>query len=568
MLALLSAASCGESDRFGGEASRCTGDTVAIPAIQGGGYRSPLIGQRVTVRGVVTRIEPGRGFYVEDVDREDGAFPPHASRALYVAGPELTVALRRGQTVRVAGDVVESGSGRDTLTALSAPANLEVCGEGGDLPSTPVQLPLDARAREALEGMQVALKQAFAVTDGYHLHRGELTLAIEEPLRAPTEDAAPGDAARAAALSNRQRELAIALPDGARPALPVGARLAGLAGVMGHDGERQRLYPEALPQAAFDDTQPIAPAERGRIRVVSLNLLNYFNGDGRGGGFPTERGARDPAGFHAQQKRLGAALDALRPHLLAVQELENDGFGDDSAAQSLLRLLSDATGGDWAVVDPGTGPIGGDVITVGLFYRPAALEALGPARVLGGSAFVRLSREPLAQLFRDRASGERLYVVANHLKSKGRCPDSGTNADRRDGQGCWNPARVEAVEAQLPWLQDLSAAAGIEHILILGDMNAWRREDPIRAFRAGGYVELVESLAGLPQHSFLFFGARGTLDYAFATPSLAALARKAQIWHINSDWPRDLALPQPWLRASDHDPVVIDFEFNHSATAD
>jgi predicted extracellular nuclease len=99
-------------------------------------------------------------------------------------------------------------------------------------------------------------------------------------------------------------------------------------------------------------------------------------------------------------------------------------------------------------------------------------------------------------------------------------------------------------------------------------MNAWRSEDPISAFRTGGYIELVETLAGLRQHSFLYFGQRGTLDYAWASPQLARQARHAAIWHINADWPRDGALPQPWLRLSDHDPVVVDFDFSQAATSD
>jgi S1-C subfamily serine protease len=80
--------------------------------------------------------------------------------------------------------------------------------------------------------------------------------------------------------------------------------------------------------------------------------------------------------------------------------------------------------------------------------------------------------------------------------------------------------------------------------------------------------ELVEELSGLPQHSFLFFGQRGTLDYAFASPALAQSARRAFIWHVNADWPGGMALSQPWLRMSDHDPVIVDLEFSQAATSD
>ena len=89
-----------------------------------------------------------------------------------------------------------------------------------------------------------------------------------------------------------------------------------------------------------------------------------------------------------------------------------------------------------------------------------------------------------------------------------------------------------------------------------------------RGFRAAGYIELVEELSGLPQHSFLYFGQRGTLDYAFASPALRRSARQAVIWHINADWPQSMPLPEPWLRMSDHDPVVVDVDFSQAATSD
>jgi predicted extracellular nuclease len=338
---------------------------------------------------------------------------------------------------------------------------------------------------------------------------------------------------------------------------------------MGHDGRAQRLLLESTPRAAAAVNIPLdPPPPEPYLRIVSANLLNYFNGDGRGGGFPTERGARTPQEFAAQRDRTRGALARIRPHLLAVQELENDGFGPASAARSLLDLLNETGDGDWAVVDPGSGPIGGDLITVGLFYRQQVLEAVGAPEVLRGAAFERLSRQPLAQRFRERASGEEFLVAVNHLKSKGRCPESGPDSDQGDGQDCWNRARVEAVNALAPWLAELGHESAAGRVLILGDMNAWRLEDPIRAFREAGYVELVEDRSGLPQHSFLYFGQRGTLDYAFASPALVQAARRAFIWHSNADWPGGMALPQPWLRMSDHDPVIVDLEFSQAATSD
>jgi predicted extracellular nuclease len=304
------------------------------------------------------------------------------------------------------------------------------------------------------------------------------------------------------------------------------------------------------------------------IRVVSMNLLNFFNGDGAGGDFPTERGPKSYDDFLAQARRIQSALAVMQPTLIGVQELENDGFGEFSAAQSLLDLLNESVPGRWSVVQTQSGKIGKHDISIGLFYRKDILEAVGPSHVLDSLPFRGLSRQPLAQLFRERSSGAEFLVAANHFKSKGSCPDSGVNSNQDDGQGCWNAARVAAAESLITWLGDLARNAGTSNALILGDMNSYRQEDPIRTFRKAEYRDLVEYVLGLPQYSYVFWGQAGTLDYAFSTEALLPFVRTAEFWHINADWPQKVELPQPWLRFSDHDPIVVDLDFSQAATSD
>ena len=539
----------------------CQAEYSAIAAIQGERFNSPMLGETTTVRGVVTRVEPGHGFYIEEHGEHDSA-----SLALLIQAEQLSHTARVGQELALHGRVAELGSKRDTLTALADIDDHSLCAQEAALPLTRVQLPLESFEREALEGMRVTVDGPLSLTDAFNGYRGLWTLSAGTPLRLPTEDGPPGPAAAERARSDRQHSLHIALPGTDFPGAPVGTSVSRVQGVFGHLDERQQLLLETIPQMDLGTPNPVDPPAAGHLRVVSLNLLNYFNGDGRGGGFPTARGARTPADFQRQQQRTQAALDLMQPHLLAVQELENDGFGRFSAARSLLDLLNAVGPDDWAVINPEGDSIGDDIITVGLFYRQQLLQPVGPAELLQGPAF-ELSRVPLAQLFREQASGQELLVVVNHLKSKGRCPSDGPNADQGDGQGCWNRARVDAVRALDTWLNELSLRTGTRRILILGDMNAWRQEEPIQAYREAGYVDLVEALTGLPQHSFVYFGQRGTLDYALTTPALRALARRAFIWHINADWPRDMPLPQPWLRNSDHDPVVVDLELSQAATS-
>src|SRR3546814_8584113 len=98
-----------------------------------------------------------------------------------------------------------------------------------------------------------------------------------------------------------------------------------------HYRVQQTRAPETIARAE----RPAPPQVAGNVRIAGLNLLNLFNGDGNGGGFPTARGARDVAGYQMQQAKLVAVIQALQPDVAALMEVENDGFGADSALAQL-----------------------------------------------------------------------------------------------------------------------------------------------------------------------------------------------------------------------------------------
>jgi predicted extracellular nuclease len=252
--------------------------------------------------------------------------------------------------------------------------------------------------------------------------------------------------------------------------------------------------------------------------------------------------------------------------VLAVMELENDGFGVDSATQDFIELARQATESTWAVARPVDDNTGSDKITVGIFYRSDRLKALDAAQTLTGAEF-RRSRQPQAQLFQQLPDGETILIVINHLKSKGSCPDSGEDARQNDGQGCWNAMRRASAEKMTQWAKTVAASYGTDNILILGDMNAYRNEDPIGAIRNAGFTELMENTP-LPTHSFVYFGQHGTLDYAFSSDALLDQVEQAYIWHVNAVYPANMELPKPWLGFSDHDPVVVTLRLRQSSTSD
>ena len=132
--------------------------------------------------------------------------------------------------------------------------------------------------------------------------------------------------------------------------------------------------------------------------------------------------------------------------------------------------------------------------------------------------------------------------------------------------------RRSSAEKMAAWAKEVASSSGTGNILILGDMNAYRNEDPIEAIRKAGFSELVEEKPVQEKrghhHSFVYYGQHGSLDYAFSSAALLENVQQAFIWNVNAMLPANMELPQPWLRFSDHDPVVVDLSLRHSNTSD
>ena len=96
---------------------------------------------------------------------------------------------------------------------------------------------------------------------------------------------------------------------------------------------------------------------------------------------------------------------------------------------------------------------------------------------------------------------------------------------------------------------------------MLGDLNSYRKEDPITRLKTRGWSEMVEAFSSQPPFSYIYRGQAGSLDYAFANPGLKDKVKAAWIWKINSTYSPD----HPWFeddyhRSSDHDPVIVDIQ--------
>lgn len=569
--------------------SNCGDTATRIATIQGSIDISPLVGQTVAVEAVVTGDFQGssrlNGFFLQEEAADQDA-DPTTSEGLFIYDPATAVDVTVGDRVRVTGKVAEY-FGLTELTNITA---VEICAQAQAIDSVALTLPFaDAGVLESLEGMRVSLPQTLTVNENYNLGRYGQVLLGNGRLAVATNIAMPGVDAQTVMAENALNR--IVLDDGSTtqnpaivpypaPALSAantvrsGDQVQQVEGVLYYGFSEWSIQPVATPQFITTNARTATPELRteGNLRIASFNVLNYFNGDGMGGGFPTARGANTAAEFERQAAKIVSAIRALDADVVGLMELENDGFDEHSAIADLVARLNASAGETYGFVDPGLTQVGGDAITVGIIYKVATVTPVGAAATLSSVPFDNYNRQPLLQTFRDNASGELLTVVVNHFKSKGCGTDAAdANADLGDGQGCWNAKRVEAATALADWLATDPSASGSARQLIIGDLNAYAKEDPIQTLQQKGFSNLIAQFIGNTAYSYVFNGEAGYLDHALASAALLPEVVDVVEWHINADEPRVLDYNEEFkspeqivswysadaYRSSDHDPVLV-----------
>ena len=298
--------------------------------------------------------------------------------------------------------------------------------------------------------MLVSFDQTLTATEVFNLGRfGEVSLSGAGRLYTPTAVATPGAAAIAQlAQNNRSR---IILDDGnnqqnidptrypqggltADNTLRVGDTLSSLTGVMDYRFTNYRVQP--IGSITWSHTNPRTGAPvpvGGNLKIASFNVLNFFNGGRLGGGFPTSRARTLCLSFSVSLKEV-SALTAINADIVGLMEIENDAGANSALAQLVAALNSALGAGTYSYID--TGVIGTDEIKVALIYKPAAVTPVGAFKIITtviDPTFIdTLNRPSLAQTFRHTATGQRLTVVVNHLKSKGSaCSGDPTRATAR-----------------------------------------------------------------------------------------------------------------------------------------
>lgn len=587
-------------------------DAQRIHTVQGSGTASPFAGQPVTVEGIVTAVHQGpstlNGFFIQEPDALIDA-DPLTSEGIFVYTNLSPAAVSLGQLVRVTGNVTEFGTAPNTLTEIVTPT-VSVLSSGNPLPAvTIVNLPVTAVSDfERYEGMRVQFAQTLAVSDHFDLaHFGEVTLTANGRALQPSNEVDLNDNPASGTTSSGTSNLAalnaydslnvrssIILDDASSQTYPavvpfvdpvdhtlrLGSTVNGLTGVFSQSFGAYRVYATTPPAFNYAPRPATPPSVGGNLKVASANVLNYFNGNGATGVFPTSRGADSLNEFNRQRSKVIAALTGLNADVIGLLEIQNNANHATPAVQDLINGLNAIAGaGTWAYMAApanygpfgasGLIPGGSDEIRPAIIYKPAVVAPVGISTSPNDPAFNQ-ARAPIAQTFRLLSNNEQFTLVINHFKSKG-SGGTGLDADLGDGQAFYNNARKLQAAALVSFIGTLTAS-GPAKVIAMGDFNAYEQEDPIDVMRAGGLSTIINN-----NYSYMFNGLSGSLDHALGTPALMTSISGAGKWHINADEPvfldynvetknaagctsscttPDYFTATPF-RASDHDPVLV-----------
>ncbi|SDJ49854.1 hypothetical protein SAMN04488540_1093 [Ferrimonas sediminum] len=563
-----------------------------ISVIQGSGSTSPLEGQTVAVKGVVTAVVsvPAKGFYIRDLISDndpmtsDGIFVKSGSADSQLLGRTVClgseVAEFEGQT-QLAADKWEVTDSNFTATNVTPIEVMEA--DKGSFDNT----------LERYEGMLVSLTEDLdPLTDGnqdmrvsrtfsYNYlpsstgkNRNNMVVAYTRPNVQPNHlHVAGSPESKAAADQNDDYRLVIEsatvsrnneLPYYAdfntnphKDYIRIDDSVVGMEGVISQyetaldnaTGKNEldfsltvtnqlngNNFIHNLPRSTSPALAEAVEKDHFPVRVASQNLFNFFNSPfgGDNNQFGQSRGAQTYDEFIHQRTKLVEAIRALDADVLALMEMENNGFGENSAIAEMVNQVNieyvDERARDYngptstenryvfvgfdhngnQVLDE-LDAIGADAIATGIMYRPSMMsiertrvipmpQQKAPTIVNDNGEVIKdqnkeilengqnYHRNALVVTFVINQTGKRLTLAVNHLKSKGStCWEDWQGVEFGDATE-WNNREAPDLDRQGSCSE--FRVAGAVHLgeemeeipgdkIILGDLNAYGKEDPL-----------------------------------------------------------------------------------------
>jgi DNA/RNA endonuclease YhcR with UshA esterase domain len=526
------------------------GDSVPIWAIQGEGFRSPYVLERLTTQGLVTGVfyDPDDedslgGFWIQESEADDDE---RTSDGLFVyINPRDTkgttdIDLSIGDLIQVTGDVRELH--QQTTLQVFASDEISILDRGNELPVAVELDPPESRDKanqyyEALEGELVSVP-GYAISVSPTSQYGEYVIVL------PYHNVHrlwQGD----------DNGIAIMVDDGSYAVhddrstldyvVATGDQVSNLIGPLAFTFGRYKIEPIVTPEVENQliEIEPLSPSAPDEFRIMTWNVENLFDVRAPHPSSPPRPSLED---YELDLTKIAnTILESGSPVIIALQEVENLTILENLAAHELILPYhyhpfliegSDSRG-----------------IDVGYLIRSDRAEVLELQQFNAPQGLT--SRPPLMVKVEITTDADRitLYAVNNHFTSM-----SGGEAatePRRIAQAAWNVTILEEILAEDP---DANVA-------ILGDLNSYYLSPPLDTLREGGLDHVFEAWSDprFNPYSYIYEGESQNLDHILVTPSLMSMLKYIDILHTNADYPPAIPGDPTPIRKSDHDPIIATF---------
>ncbi|QYK00912.1 ExeM/NucH family extracellular endonuclease [Shewanella psychrotolerans] len=291
-----------------------------------------------------------------------------------------------------------------------------------------------------------------------------------------------------------------------------------------------------LPRTTKPDLKDNVAKDDFAIRVASQNLFNFFNSPfgGDNNNYGQSRGAETYDEYIHQRTKLVEIIRAQDADVMALMEIENNGFGDASAIAEIVNQVNiqyvderaqdyngpNSTENRYVFVGfdnngnqmlDNLDAIGSDAIATGIIYRPSKMsiertrvipmpQQKAPTIVNDLGEVIKdqneeilengqnYHRDALVVTFIVNQTGKRLTLSVNHFKSKGStCWEEwqgvefgnaktwdNRSAPDADFQGSCAEFRVAGAVHLAEEMKDIPGDK-----IILGDLNSYGKEDAV-----------------------------------------------------------------------------------------
>ena len=303
----------------------------------------------------------------------------------------------------------------------------------------------------------------------------------------------------------------------------------------------------------------IAVNMRGEASLIVCCMnLEYYLVDNLGTGY----GPNDQSAHTKQRTKVSKALAKINADLYGFVEIEQG----QSALKEIADDLTRNTGRRFSYINDG-GYANSSYTKSGFVYCSDVLTPHGGLRENNTG----VNERKKTQAFVENATGEKFLFSVNHFKAKSG-KGSGDNADQGDGQGTFNGDRVREAQSLLSNYARDCVFYNDSDILIMGDLNAYAKEDPITVLLKGGMTDLHRAFHADSSYSYVYHGNTGYLDHALCNKSMYTQVTGMVAYHINSDesdsYTYDKSNDLTMFRCSDHDPVIVGLRLDSTMVND